>query len=270
MASALGPTEGNWPSFVYVTVLKGKALSRVLSRALRHGGAFVPLSEQQLHISLSKTFYLRAHHIEPFLHELSLSIGLISRCVPVCSSPVHCPRIPLPLSYLSRSLPAFAPFTLRFQVRAGGCEPIVLANETQSSEYLCVRVTDISGGLQQLVKAVDEIMVRFRQPTYFDEPIFHISVAENRSTPAGDVQEAEVVVSKGQEDDDDQYDEEDEGEEGDAEEASPVCVLPVCTIGCSIGNRHFRLDLKAEVGRQTKMSRLDFREVGRKGESQRD
>ena len=174
------------------------------------------------------------------------------------------------LSYLSRSLPAFAPFTLRFQVRAGGCEPIVLANETQSSEYLCVRVTDISGGLQQLVKAVDEIMVRFRQPTYFDEPIFHISVAENRITPAGDVQEAEVVVSKGQEDDDDQDDEEDEGEEGDAEETSPVCVLPVCTIGCSIGNRHFRLDLKAEVGRQTKMSRLDFREVGRNGESQRD
>jgi len=103
MASALGPSEGNWPSFVYVTVRKGKALSRVLSRALRHGGAFVPLSEQQLHISLSKTFYLRAHHIEPFLQELSLSIGLISRCVPVCSSPVHCPRIPL-LSLLSLTL----------------------------------------------------------------------------------------------------------------------------------------------------------------------
>jgi hypothetical protein len=261
MASSAGPTDGNWPSFVYVTVRKGKALSRVLSQALRHGGAFVPLSEQQLHISLSKTFYLRAHHIEPFLQELALSIGLVSRCVRVCAL---LPLTVLASLSLSHSLPAFAPLARRFQVRAGGGEPIVLANETQSSEYLCVRVADISGGLQHLVKAVDEIMVRFRQPTYFDEPIFHISVAENRIVPPGDAQEAEVVVSQGQEGDEEEDEEEDEDEEeetGDAEEASPVCVLPVYTIGCSIGNRHFRLDLKAKVGRQTKMSRLDFREV---------
>jgi hypothetical protein len=84
MASAAGPVEGNWPSFVCVSVRRSKALTRVLSKALHHGkcsASFVPLAGQALHLSLSRRFYLRAHHIEPFLQQLALSIGLISRFV---------------------------------------------------------------------------------------------------------------------------------------------------------------------------------------------
>jgi hypothetical protein len=135
-------------------------------------------------------------------------------------------------------------------------------------------VIDLTGALQQLVKAVDETMVRFRQPTYFVEPVFHISIAENRIV-ADEAQEPmnhskEGVDSLEQDEDSDEAEEEedeDEDEEGD-ERHDPFCVVPVRTVHCNIGNRHFKFDLKAEAvgdaGGRSKAARREFVELIRK------
>lgn len=78
MSVVAGNIEGNWPSYVYIKVHK-RGLGQLLTNALvdtskdLDGRTFY--MTKSLHISLSKQFYLRNHHIQPFLDELGSNVG---------------------------------------------------------------------------------------------------------------------------------------------------------------------------------------------------
>ena len=57
-------------------------------------------------------------------------------------------------------------------------------NEQSTRSFVCLPVADREGGLQKLVDASDEVLRQFRQPTYYDKPIFHVSIASFPTTSA--------------------------------------------------------------------------------------
>jgi len=219
MSSVSGNVEGNWPSHIFLRVSRGSlkyAVGRALSAAPKeaNGAKFSPA--ESFHISLSRQFYLRTFHIEPFLSELALALGA----------------------------------TRSFQVRVGA-GPFVLSNDTGDNHFVCLPVTDLTGALQRVVNSVSETLVHFRQPKYYDEPIFHVSIADTASAAAGggapqptackaDNAKAEKGAASCSESDDDDDDDDDDDVEGD-----PQFNLMCATVYCNIGNRRFRFELSS-------------------------
>ena len=206
MALIVGNAEGSWGSYVSLQ-LQSRLLRHVVGRALAEGPKSCPNGEKfspnkSLHISLSKQFYLRAHHIDPFVAALGLALGVASR----------------------------------FHIRVGS-SPFVLSNESAERHFLCVPVADLTGALLRLVDSVSDVLAQYRQPRYYEAPIFHVSVAHtgedlwSNGGCGGD--------EEGEDDDDEDDDEDVEVDEAGA----PVCSLQVSTVWCRIGNRRFRLDL---------------------------
>ena len=150
MAVASGNLAGNWPSYVHLKVKRSTAVRGVVLRALESAALkeedfaqFV--SKRELHISLSRQFYLRTHHIDSFLGELGLALG------------------------------STANVAMRLDSKH-----FTLSNDTESRRFLCVPVHDSTGALRRLVDDTSATLTRFRQAAYYENPIFHISIAETR------------------------------------------------------------------------------------------
>lgn len=161
-------------------------------------------------------------------------------------------------------------------------ECFVLTNESGSRSFLCGSV--IAGGeeLRSLVRAADSALSRFKQPTYYTEPRYHVSLAsflpEHLGIPVvvapptstDLVPEAEPAVisaspksdiiavtsgqvnlvshmdglSEGEVSDDDSSDEEDLGHEIDQILSK---LIGISSIECTIGNRRFKYLLQSST-----------------------
>ncbi|CAM9356542.1 unnamed protein product, partial [Discosporangium mesarthrocarpum] len=138
--------RGNWPTYVYIadplilnllTLYVFQVHNWQGKRTDRHllGGGPVEVvvndfeSEGVQHLSLSKTFVLRAHQIQSFNKALAESVK----------------------------------FTI---VVTGDYD--VLVNEDRTRSFLCLRTAGGSRQVQGLVDKVDQLLKRYNKPTYYE------------------------------------------------------------------------------------------------------
>lgn len=157
--------------------------------------------ERGQHLSLSRTVYLRSHHIEPFVTDLRTALSWARA------------------------------FTVRFGGgRDGGRGGVLLVNDERTRSFLTVPI--VKGGeerLIRLVRSVDEVLKRYRQPVYYKEPLFHLSVASMR----GDVEDAWRDGEA-----------KDEGEEENVETEGTA--VYVNRVECRIGQKLFGIPLRED------------------------
>lgn len=95
---------------------------------------------QDIHISLSKTFVMRHHWIEPMVADLRRKVAL-------CHSG---------------------------KVRLTKLEPY--CNEEGSRTFLGLTAESTGGLLETLVKAIDSCLAEYNLPLYYENPSFHVSL----------------------------------------------------------------------------------------------
>mmetsp|Transcript_10999 Transcript_10999/g.16067 ORF Transcript_10999/g.16067 Transcript_10999/m.16067 type:complete len:299 (+) Transcript_10999:80-976(+) len=96
---------------------------------------------EDLHVSLSRPFFLQLASLESFVRDLQSEL-------------THRP---------------FA-LTVRFKKHK------ILVNDERTRTFWCWHV-DTTPPLLHLIESIDHIMSEYRQPTYYDPPSFHVSVA---------------------------------------------------------------------------------------------
>ena len=159
------------------------------------GGGRGGKGEHAQHISLSRTVYLRSHLIEPFVADLRKALA----------------------------------WACAFTVGLGGGFGL-LVNDERTRSFLTVPVEGGEERLKKLVESVDQVLAHYRQPAYYSDPSFHLSVA----SVLGDVTGAWTKGKReGQEEE-----EEEEEEEGTS--------VYVDTIKCRIGHKLFSISLREE------------------------
>mmetsp|Transcript_8406 Transcript_8406/g.14843 ORF Transcript_8406/g.14843 Transcript_8406/m.14843 type:complete len:330 (+) Transcript_8406:121-1110(+) len=93
------------------------------------------------HLSISKNFYLKEQHIEPFQN------------------------------HLQEAFQGFPRFTVEV---AEDCQ--VLVNEERTRSFLALQVCGGAGVLRELVAAADPVLRRYGAPPYYENPNFHVSI----------------------------------------------------------------------------------------------
>lgn len=204
---------GNWASIVYIPISQSPALTELLSEctplvvhdypllqwsfvAQQGEGEEEPLKQRGdgsevavppgLHLSLSRTFFLRTFQISAFMDHLKLTFSGLhstleqklascssssspSSCSP-SSAPSSCSSPPAPSS--CSSSPSFGgPVCLRF-----AREVLYFANDTKTTLFACLRVLP-SERLHALLGRVNLSMKEFQLRSYYDNPVFHVSFA---------------------------------------------------------------------------------------------
>jgi hypothetical protein len=138
--------EGNYPGFIYIE-FSVDDISKVADEATSWAeSVFSPrtvvrIPQEDLHISLSRTFALRRPQIEPFMKQLKLRVGR------------------------ERTFTA---------VLKGAS---LYSNEEGSRSFVGVNLTYGQEYLKALTRGVDSVMQKFSLPGYYDNPSFHVSVA---------------------------------------------------------------------------------------------
>ncbi len=126
-------------------------------------------SENELHISLSRQFFLQKQSLNPFLSHLKQRIQAGSQR----SIHVHVPT--LALNDEDKNLRA-CPFGDSHQgQRITDME--ILSNDEQTRSFLTIPVITPGSEITSLVKIVDSTMRKFGVKEYYDDPKFHISIA---------------------------------------------------------------------------------------------
>jgi U6 snRNA phosphodiesterase len=140
--------RGNWAGHVFVRVESREALEGASSAVLRFrdllegdGYSCVLCKHEHYHLSLSRPFYLQEASIESFV------------------------------SILHDRLHYQQAFTLKVLNRG-----LCFANESRNRTFWALPV-ETSDDLLSTVQAVDEALKHFNQPTYYNPPSFHVSVA---------------------------------------------------------------------------------------------
>lgn len=119
-------------------------------------------------------------------------------------------------------------FILGLEARFG-----LLVNDEGTRSFLTVGAgAGCDARLRRLVASVDEVVRRYRQPVYYPDPRFHVSVASLRG-------DAGAVWGEGK-GDKEREEEEEEGEEGEGAAAVVVEVVE-----CRIGRKLFEIPLRA-------------------------
>jgi len=175
--------RGNWPSHVYAPLTVTEALLRLAVDAIddargqlpeglsikpcfsvrRPGGAGKDGGgdtwKQQgpeadwAHLSLSRPFSLRRHELEPFE------------------------------AALRETTADMEPFTVVLPRYKWS----LLGSDDHERTFLVLDVEEGEEELQELVEKVDQAMTRFGRPQYYEEPHFHITVAEVGAPFTGDM-----------------------------------------------------------------------------------
>lgn len=153
------------------------------------GSEHAAASPGDLHVSLSRPFYLQLASIQSFVADLKDSLS-------------H-----------ERAM----------TLVVGG--PKVLVNDDGTRTFWS-RSVEMTQSARRLLHQVDEVMLKYKQPTYYDPPLMHVSLA---SVPGN----VESILSRGLK----QLKEESDDEEG------PILVR-VCQVHCTFGTtKEFSIDL---------------------------
>lgn len=167
--------RGNWSGLVFVKVGGGKGLDNQVSRSVE---AFRQLlisrtnfsgqiyRHDHLHLSLSRPFYLQESSIDSFV------------------------------ALLRERLQFQSSFAVSLSFKNQHC--CLINDDNTRSFWVWPIVAATTNELTVLVRHIDEVLQRYHQPTYYDPPLFHVSVAsipEAVTVPQGlvTVKEKEVV-----------------------------------------------------------------------------
>ena len=121
---------------------------------LHHGKQAAASEQEELHISLSRPFYLQAGNLEPFVQCLGTKLA-------------------------QAAVPPFA-LSLPGLNKDGDVSPCsLLHNDDRTRSFAVVATTAPSSGaaLREIVRHVDSCLALYRQPPYYDPPVFHVSLA---------------------------------------------------------------------------------------------
>jgi hypothetical protein len=114
-----------------------------------HGTALPPAS---LHLSVTRTLYLKDHQVAPLRAAVRRAVATWARAQPASARP---------------------PLRLPLWVRGAGCLP----NDDGSCVFLVLRMAATDGTLAALVAALDEALGALGHPPYYPDPDWHVSVA---------------------------------------------------------------------------------------------
>ncbi len=224
--------DGNYAGHINIPIL-GNAMSKLQSLALSRWKAANPsnasmVASSDCHISLSKSFVLRSHQIQPFLASLSETFNTLFQA----SSPSSLSEDHMVDVY---------------------SDSFTLDNDTKSRRFLCVEVDDFKESLKTLVKQVDCVMSDYQKEKYYMDPKFHISIG---SYPTFDGNEGESIQDKKEDGDGSDKEENGDDETKEGDKTYYICTsdvdeddmeeneewkLPVSvsTIRCIIGDKHY-------------------------------
>ncbi|CAI5728733.1 unnamed protein product [Peronospora destructor] len=154
--------DGNWPSHVRINIPVDQELRELAREAIDHTqkvvgkavalAAFEELglgkhpatSEKlELHLSLSRPFVLKYNQINVFVDSLRAALK----------------------------------WRQRFSVTL--CRTLVLVNDDKTRSFLALHVVKGEDEFVKLLRCVDECLARFKQPTYYKDPIPHVSIASS-------------------------------------------------------------------------------------------
>ncbi|KAI9012383.1 hypothetical protein DFJ74DRAFT_645508 [Hyaloraphidium curvatum] len=158
------------PSFVFVPVPRGSRPHDLLEEMFEFakqsddriravGGEEATASSKGLHISLTRTAFLRSFQWDGFLRMVEDKMKRVKRSGF--------------LSVWRRSAATPPPFSFN----VGFSDPGRYVSETGERTFLSANIGPGSAQLTGLVKAMDDILEHFRQPKYYEEPRFHVSFA---------------------------------------------------------------------------------------------
>ena len=113
---------------------------------------------------------------------------------------------------------------------------LVLVNGEQTRSFWCWKIVPSNNPhLARIVRHVDEVLKSYNQPSYYDDPIFHVSLA---SFPGN----AEDVDT----DFDDDNDDDDLSSSGRSTSEEEEDYVTVTGVHCKFGTtKEFRIDLKS-------------------------
>ncbi|KAK2156005.1 hypothetical protein LSH36_224g05029 [Paralvinella palmiformis] len=136
--------RGNWASFVYAYVSPFQEecfrdITQYLIDVLRPVGDFHACED--FHLSLSRTFVLRHHWIEPLVKCLKQKLAVCQRITLVCGD----------LEWY--------------------------CNDEETRTFLAMHVADEAKILTSYTKSIDSVLEDFKLPPYYEDPSFHISLA---------------------------------------------------------------------------------------------
>ncbi len=140
--------EGNYPGYIFIKASHAEGLEATALELFNAARALLPpdrplhaVPADEMHISLSRTFALRRHQIEPLVALLAERL---------------------------RAVPRF-PAALR-----GGR---IYANDERTRTFAGLRVCDGQERMRRLIAATDTALRAYRQPPYYSEADVHVSVA---------------------------------------------------------------------------------------------
>ena len=141
---------GDWHAHVYISVPMNDAFRAVRESALKQQGmadmlqskAFHWVMHDNFHISLSREFALKKHHIGPFVEALQNEIQHI------------------------------IPFSV-----AAVDDVVVHVNDFQTRSFLALKVCGGSDHVKKVIDHVNVVAKKFSIPSYYDDPSIHISIA---------------------------------------------------------------------------------------------
>eukprot|EP01029_Cantina_marsupialis_P028199 TRINITY_DN775850_c0_g1_i1.p1 TRINITY_DN775850_c0_g1~~TRINITY_DN775850_c0_g1_i1.p1 ORF type:complete len:251 (-),score=52.81 TRINITY_DN775850_c0_g1_i1:230-982(-) len=132
--------DGNWPSLVFAAI--GETDFEIPKDEILQSYEWnQDMGAIGVHLSLSKPFVLRKHHISSFVKKLK------------------------------HSLKGITPFTMRMT------DASIFVNEDKSRSFLVFNGTKGRIKLIQVTKLIDVILREYKQEPYFDDPIPHFSIA---------------------------------------------------------------------------------------------
>mmetsp|Transcript_22444 Transcript_22444/g.29095 ORF Transcript_22444/g.29095 Transcript_22444/m.29095 type:complete len:218 (-) Transcript_22444:123-776(-) len=206
--------SGHWHSLVYLTLPKTRRFLQLAKRRIGN----LRCSEilvKEAHLSLSRPFWLWQHEIKSFITKLRLAIH--SRCV-------H----PFELCILDQDL-----------VR-------LPSDDGRTFLALCVQESAV---LRSLVSAVDQALLDFGRSPYFEDPIFHVSVAvlaEDDKREQGPPTKRQRFSGEGE--DAFEYSSSDESSEDAVGSSSSNIFISASSVQCKCGHLYYGIELRGAQG----------------------
>ncbi|KAG3119663.1 hypothetical protein PI124_g2155 [Phytophthora idaei] len=207
--------DGNWPSHVRIDIpvtqelrelaryaikraqgIVGDAVTLVPFEELGLGEASSTGANNGLHLSLSRPFVLTYAQIN----------GLVE------------------------SLRAALKWQQRFNVTLR--RALVLVNDDKTRSFLALRVAEGEQQFTQVLRCVDQCLSRFELPTYYKDPIPHVSIASSLNEELAQLtsDQCESLLTPEQE---------------KQQMVTPRCFsISVATVHVAIGNKHYDIPLR--------------------------
>jgi len=140
--------DGNYAGFVFVSVGRAHGLGEASCEAiaaatsvLANGDQLQTILGDDRHLSVSRTFALRRHQIEPLVQDLKARL---------------------------KTIPSF-------EIEMCGWD--VLSNDDATRSFVVIPLRSGLEKLRSIVRAVDRTLARWRIEPYYEQQRFHVSVA---------------------------------------------------------------------------------------------